>query len=212
MTLPRIDAYPMPAEEEIPKNHADWRLDGDRCVLLIHDMQRYFLDAFRADAEPVPTLVDNIRSLRERCVERGVPTIYTTQPGSQEPWERGLLQDFWGRGLSDEPAHTAVIADLAPREEDTVVTKRRYSAFANTGLSATMGRLGRDQLVVCGVYAHIGVLMTACDAFMRDVEPFIVADAVADFSAEDHSMALTYATRRCAMAVSTRNAMTALGR
>lgn len=43
--------------------------------------------------------------------------------------------------------------------------------------------------------AHLGVLLTAADAFMNDIQPFVVADAVADFSAEEHEMALRWAAR-----------------
>ncbi|MFI9121224.1 isochorismatase family protein [Streptomyces bikiniensis] len=49
--------------------------------------------------------------------------------------------------------------------------------------------------MTCGVYAHLGVLPTAADAFMNDVQPFVVADAVADHSAEEHGMALRWAAR-----------------
>ena len=66
---------------------------------------------------------------------------------------------------------------------------------------------GRDQLVVVGVYAHIGVMTTACDAWMRDIQAFVVADAVADFSREDHEMALRWAAGRCAMVVTTDQAV-----
>jgi hypothetical protein len=39
---------------------------------------------------------------------------------------------------------------------------------------------------VCGVFAHIGCLLTAADAFSLDFETFLLADAVADFSLSDH--------------------------
>jgi isochorismate hydrolase len=37
--------------------------------------------------------------------------------------------------------------------------------------------------------------VVAADAFMHDIQPFVVADAVAGFSAEDHSMALRWIAR-----------------
>lgn len=51
---------------------------------------------------------------------------------------------------------------------------------------------GRNQLIITGVYAHIGCMTTATDAFMRDIKPFMVADALTDFSRDEHLMSLKY--------------------
>jgi isochorismate hydrolase len=66
-----------------------------------------------------------------------------------------------------------------------------------------MRRSGRDQLVCVGVYAHVGLLATTVDAMSHDIQAFLVADAVADFSAEDHRMALAYAAARTASVAAT---------
>ncbi|WP_069461703.1 isochorismatase family protein, partial [Actinacidiphila rubida] len=193
MQIPPIEAYPMPTREDLPAGTARWRLDAQRCVLLVHDMQHYFLDMFPAGREPVTTLVANAARLREGCRAAGVPVAYTAQPGGMTARERGLLSEFWGPGMSRDPAARAIVEPLAPAPGDQVFTKWRYSAFHRTGLLAFLREQGRDQLVVCGVYAHIGCLVTAVDAYSHDIEPFLAADALADFSAADHKMALEYA-------------------
>ncbi len=210
MSLPAIPSYPMPTESDLPEPRMDWTLDPDRCVLLVHDMQRYFLGAFDGAAAPVPELLSNTALLRDACAERGIPRIHTAQPGAQHPRDRGLLRDLWGEGLRDDPGHTALVVPFDAERGDVHLTKWRYSAFVRTGLEDLLRDAGRDQLVICGVYAHIGVLMTACDAFMRDIRTFVAADAVADFSAGDHAMALSYAARRCASVASTKGLLAAL--
>ncbi|HTI20318.1 MAG TPA: isochorismatase family protein [Kutzneria sp.] len=201
--LPTIEPYPMPSEREWPANIAGWTVDPDRAVLLIHDMQRYFLRPFAPGTSPREPLVANTVALRELCRTRGVPVAYTAQPGSMTPEQRGLLKDFWGPGMKVDPDSRAVIDELAPSEEDWVLTKWRYSAFHQSDLLERMRARGRDQLIVSGVYANIGVLTTAVTAFSHDIETFFVADAVADFTAADHRQALDYAARTCAVVTGT---------
>ena len=208
-SIPAITPYPMPAESELPANRAAWRPDPRRAALLIHDMQRYFVNFFPA-GEPATALVANTRRLREQATELGMPVIYTAQPGAMSRDQRGLLHDIWGPGMSADPHGRQIIDELAPTGRDVVLTKWRYSAFNRSNLAGILGDQGRDQLVICGIYAHVGILMTALDAFSMDIEPFLVADAVADFTPQEHRMTLGYAAGRCAVTLTTDRLVSAL--
>lgn len=203
MAIPVIPPYQMLTDAEVPLPVVSWTPDPARAVLLIHDMQRYFMSAFTAGQSPATELVSNIKRLREAADALGLPVIYTAQPGNMSRQQRGLLHDFWGPGMSAAPENREIIEELTPTARDTVFTKWRYSAFHRTGLRELLADLGRDQLIICGVYAHIGCLMTACDSFTLDVQPFFVADALADFSRTEHLMAVSYAARRLGVADTT---------
>lgn len=212
MSIPRIASYPMPDTAKLPAQRLDWQPDASRAALLIHDMQNYFLDFFDVSAEPIPTLVANLVALRERCDELGIPVFYTAQPGQQTPAQRGLLTPFWGPGITAKPEQAEVFAPLAPKPHHHVLDKWRYSAFQQSPLKTLLEQAGRDQLIIGGIYAHIGVLMTAGEAFMRDVHPCLVADALADFSPERHAMALEYVAATCGSLSSTADLLAQLSR
>ena len=210
MSIPRIAGYPMPAFAAFPDNRVQWMPDPKRAVLLIHDMQEYFLDFYDTAAAPIPELLANAQALRQACDAAGIPVVYTAQPPVQSDQDRGLLNEFWGPGLPARPERAPIVAELAPRAQDVVLTKWRYSAFVRSDLRERMHAWGRDQLIVCGVYAHIGVLMSCGDAFMQDVQAILAGNAVADFSAERHAMALEYVAQRCGVVRSTQQICAAL--
>lgn len=160
-------------------------------------MQNYFLRPYQPEAAPLAPAIGNIARLAAHCRAGGIPVFYTAQDGDQERHDRGLQADIWGPGMTGAPEHQAIVAALAPRPGDIVLVKHRYSAFQRSNLETLLRARGRDQLVICGVYGHIGCMLTAAEAFQRDIEPFLVADAIADFSRERHDMALAYVADRC---------------
>jgi bifunctional isochorismate lyase / aryl carrier protein len=213
-TLPRIEPYPLPDADDVPSGRVDWRPDPSRAALLVHDMQRYFLAAYAPGAEPLAGLMRNVAALLAACRELGVPVFYTAQPGRQDPRDRGLLTEFWGAGIGSvidtDPRAEEIVDELAPRPSDVRLTKWRYSAFQRSTFAEQLAARGRDQLVITGVYAHIGCQATAVEAFMRDVRPFFVADAVADFSRRHHEQALEYVAQRCGVVSTTAPVLEAL--
>lgn len=200
-------SYDLPQPSEYPESIVSWRVSVARSILLIHDMQRYFLDRFDLTQQPASDLVENIERAMITARRLGVPVVYTAQPGNMTPEQRGLLKDFWGPGMTVSEEHRQIIDRLSPEPNDLVLDKWRYSAFARTPLENFIQQTGRDQIVICGIYAHVGILATALDAYAKDLETFILADAVADFDRTQHLHALDYTARTSARVLRTAEAL-----
>lgn len=202
MAIPKIADYSMPTPESFPENRTKWQPDPKRAVLLIHDMQRYFLRFYDAEGKLLPKLIDNLAKVRAWAKSEGVPVVYTAQPHDQPPGDRALLNDMWGPGLTvADPSLQKVVDGLTPDADDVMLVKWRYSAFRRSDLAEKMKAWGRDQLLIGGVYGHIGCMVTAVDAFMNDIQAFMIGDGVADFSEAEHRMALQYVATRCGCVV-----------
>lgn len=196
MGLPSISAYTLDAPPPTI-NRTAWPLAPDRAMLLIHDLQNHFVDVFdRTASSQINHAIERTADLMHASRVADVPIVYTAQPPAQHPADRRLLTDFWGTGPQSATA-AAIIDELSPQPDDTILTKWRYSAFHRSDLIDRLRNYGRDQLIITGIYSHIGCMTTALNAFMHDIQVFFVADAQADFSLEDHQMALKYVGSRC---------------
>lgn len=203
MAIPKLTAYALPTAAELPTNKVNWTFEPERAALLIHDMQEYFLNFWGENSEMMQQVVANIAKIRAYCKEHNIPVYYTAQPKEQSDEDRALLNDMWGPGLTRSPEQQRIVSELSPDEADTVLVKWRYSAFHRSPLEQMLKETGRNQLLITGVYAHIGCMTTATDAFMRDIKPFFIADALADFTRDEHLMSLKYVAGRSGRVVMT---------
>lgn len=201
MAISQIIDYSMPEINNI--NKVNWKIVKENAVLLIHDMQVYFTDAYNRNGKLYQKMIENIKIVKTECKKYGIPIVYSAQPEGQTKEQRGLLLDFWGTGIPEGEEKQKIVNELKPESDDILITKWRYSAFENTELEDRMKQWKKNQLIICGIYAHIGCLTTSVNASMKNIKTFMVSDALGDFSEEKHRMALEYVSRLSGMVINT---------
>lgn len=156
-------------------------------ALLVVDMLEEFVHG-RLKSPQAEAIVPAIRRLVEEAHASGVPVIHTVD--SHLPFDHELK--IWGPHALKGSPQAKIISELTPGEKDLVFEKRFYSGFRDTGLDAALRDLGVDTLIVAGIHTHICVLHTVMDAFYHRYKTYVVRDAVAAFSRQDHEYALKY--------------------
>lgn len=195
--FPRIEPYEIDAGDYLLHNKSSWTVSADDAALLIYDMQTWYVNRYD---NPSP-LMNNVGRLRKACTQAGMPVFFAAAQKVRHVAERGIAYDLWGPGIcavSDaKDEDDGFPPELTPSDSDFVVHKRKYSAFYDTNFENLLRSTNRSQLILCGVYAHHGCMVTAIEAYMRNFKVFFVGDALGDLSWEGHDMALRYVPEVC---------------
>lgn len=161
-----------------------WELKPSQAALLVHDYQNYFLSFLSAPLRQ--ELLNATNRLIKVARNYKMPIIFTGQAGYGERAERGIIRDLWGKGMAASGAQIDFDPQINRSSSDYSLIKQRYSAFASTNLDSILRATRCNQLVLCGLYGSVGIIATAYDCVNRDIESFLVPDAIADFTSEDH--------------------------
>jgi ureidoacrylate peracid hydrolase len=167
------------------------QLSREKSALMIIDMQYFFLDpgspSFTCGGLAIlPNLQTMIRAFREV----GPPVIYTRHVHHPDGSDAGLT-GWWWEGMCKEGTPESEIHDeIAPRRNEKVVFKHRYSAFYNTDLETVLRGLKVEDLVIAGIMTNMCCESTARDAYFRDYRVFFLADGTGSITEEMHVSSL----------------------
>lgn len=156
-------------------------------ALLVMDVQQDVVDLADDGSGYLPRLRRAIDGARAA----GIPVIYVViaiRPGHPDVGAHNKAVTGAARaGLHIEGApRTAIHPDIAPREGDIVVTKRRASAFSGSDLDLVLRAQGIDELVLTGIATSAVVLHTLCQANDLDFGLTVLADGCLDLDPEVH--------------------------
>lgn len=130
------------------------------------DMKTIYLKmAFRPDLSDAGSL-DSPNRARHLLI--GVGKSIRAPNGAES---RILIRDTW---------NTDILPELAPRAEDIVLYKHRFSGFYQTKLDEALKRLGVRYLIVTGCTTSVCVESTIRDAMFRDYSCTLLSDCAAE--------------------------------
>jgi len=181
--------------------HSLTELTGERCALVVVDMQNYFMKpGFQAEIPAARSIVPAIDAAARSTREHGgtVVWIQTASDGADSDWswlhslytpgrsERRLIE------LAEGSEGFALWHELQPLPQDLHIIKRRYSAFiqGSSNLEQELRRRGIDTVLIAGTATNVCCESTARDAMMLNFKTVMLADANATTTEEIHAQAL----------------------
>ena len=160
-------------------------------VLIVIDM----LSDFMADWEPGRRrqLVQSINELVAIFRDHSRPIIWVRQ--EFEPDLSDAFPEMKAKGIHTVIKGTPgcqILPELSVSPSDTVLVKKRYSAFFGTELDEKLALLMPDAIVLAGVNTHACIRTTAIDAYQRDWPVVLALDCIGSYDREHHEISLKY--------------------
>jgi ureidoacrylate peracid hydrolase len=175
------------------------RLLGPKTALVVIDLQNAFmLPGMPVEVPTAREIVPNVNKLAAatRGVGGMVVWIKMSLEGQSEAWRVFFDGDPRRATLSElTPGSRGfeLHADLDVRPEDTVLVKKRFSAFiqGSSDIDRHLRQAGIDTVVIVGTLTNVCCESSARDAMMLNYRLVFVADANAALSDAEHNATLT---------------------
>jgi nicotinamidase-related amidase len=150
-------------------------------ALVVIDLQKGIVSG------AVQTVVPNVAALAKAFRQHDLPVVLVSVTGRAP----GRTDVSYQGGTGALPAGWAdIIDELGPQPGDHLITKRRRSAFHDTGLDTLLRDLGVTQVMLAGVATGAGVESTARSAHDHGYHVVLATDAMADQDPDTHRHSL----------------------
>ncbi len=172
-------------------NQHPMKLNVNASILLVVDMQNFFLDP----GSPTFTcggtaILPGIKHLIASFRKAGRPVIFTRHVHHPDDLDTGIMGWWWQGKCIEGTQESEIHPDLVPLLHEKVILKHRYSAFYNTDLETVLRCLKIEDVVISGIMTNMCCESTARDAYYRDYRVFIPADGTGSINEEMHLASL----------------------
>ncbi len=138
-------------------------------------------------------LVDNINRLVRSSRQCGAPVIWVKSEFTPDLHDAPLevRRKVIPIVIAGTPG-AQLLPELDRGSHDTVLIKKRYSAFFGTSLQSQLQALACSQLIVCGINTHACVRTTVVDAYQLDYQVILADSCIDSHDAEHHAISWRY--------------------
>ena len=142
-------------------------LEIDNCCLVVIDVQGKLAQLMYNRQ----TLFKNIQILIKSAKILGIPVLWCQQcPDSLGP---------------TVPEIAGLLADNQP------INKASFSCCGDSRFNTKLKSLAKNQILLCGIEAHVCIYQTAIDLLKAGYETFVIADAISSRTPDNKQIALS---------------------
>jgi len=142
------------------------RLEARRSALVVVDIQ----DKFRDLIHGMDQVIDGSSRLIQFCQALDIPVLVT------EHYPRGL-------GVTNSEIRRLF-------KTFSCIEKIHFSCCGNADFNEAVKKLGRDQIMLCGIETHVCIYQTAFDLLRDGKQVAVAVDAVSSCAAADRDIGL----------------------
>lgn len=155
----------------------------------------------------------NIQQLLEAFRSRSMRVIYVKiQSLTKHGQDRSCLHKLFGVEAQPDSRDGRILEEIAPWEDDVVISKTASGAFTSTNIDYVLRNLGIKQLVVAGVLTNYCVETAVRDAADLGYEVILVEDGCASITEAMHLAAISILSETYAKVRNTEDIISELGR
>lgn len=184
----------------LPARPEALEMDLAETALIVIDMQHAYLstggylDLVGFDISGAPKVIEAVRGMVDAARAAGLTIIFVRNGFDPEQHEAGPASapvyhksnplkfmranpDHRGKLITKGAWDYGFVDALTPGQDDIVIHKSRYSAFAGTNLEPLLRGRRISNLLICGVNTNVCVESTIRDGFHREFFCVMIEDA-----------------------------------
>ena len=138
-------------------------------------------------------LAANVNALAAIARRNGSRVIWVKQVFATDLHDAPLDVKRGGHRIVIEGTDGAkLLSEIEVGPSDSILIKKRYSAFFGTNLDSILDGLACKRIVVAGVNTHACVRATVIDAYQRDYDVLLAQDCIDSHDEQHHSISMRY--------------------